>query len=366
MKIDRSNYEIWLIDWLDGNLNDIEAKELKLFLEENPDLKDEAEELNMVSLGARPESYSYKRQLIKTPQNLTNDHVEYLSAAYLEDDLSPDHKRELKEIIESDPEKKRTFELIQKMKLTPVAVAYTHKSRLIRRTLAWKVTRLSVIGLSAAAMIALAILSYYSRPKTLPLKPEIIAKTGTEMSVGEKPADLSNTNKLHSEEITNQPSLKNNNRGIEVIQTALISSGSDITNPLQTDSLFALKNTLSTSPDKIFFSCPVNINKAGIPNTLVASNVRLSIPDFDDGRSKFNKFIARNFRQKILKDTIARDSPLKAYEIAEAGVSGLNKLLGWEMALDKRNDENGELESVYFSSKMLKFNAPVKKTEPLQ
>jgi hypothetical protein len=57
---------------------------------------------------------------------------------------------------------------------------------------------------------------------------------------------------------------------------------------------------------------------------------------------------------------------LKAYEIAEAGVSGLNKLLGWEMALDERKDENGKLKSVYFSSKILKFNAPVKNSEPLR
>jgi len=35
------------------------------------------------------------------------------------------------------------------------------------------------------------------------------------------------------------------------------------------------------------------------------------------------------------------------------------------MALDEKNDENGELKSVYFSSKILKFKAPVKKSEPL-
>ena len=48
----------------------------------------------------------------------------------------------------------------------------------------------------------------------------------------------------------------------------------------------------------------------------------------------------------------------------KAGVTGLNKLFGWQMALDKKNDENGQPKSVYFSSKILKFNAPVKKREP--
>jgi hypothetical protein len=36
------------------------------------------------------------------------------------------------------------------------------------------------------------------------------------------------------------------------------------------------------------------------------------------------------------------------------------------MELDKKNNEKGEPKSVYFSSKILKFNAPVKKSEPLE
>ena len=62
-----------------------------------------------------------------------------------------------------------------------------------------------------------------------------------------------------------------------------------------------------------------------------------------------------------MKENVYDNSPLKSYEIAEAGISGLNKLLGWQMALSTSNDENGDVKSVYFSSKMLKFNVPVKK-----
>jgi hypothetical protein len=36
------------------------------------------------------------------------------------------------------------------------------------------------------------------------------------------------------------------------------------------------------------------------------------------------------------------------------------------MALDEKKDEKGELKSLYFSSKILKFNAPIKKSEPVQ
>jgi hypothetical protein len=75
------------------------------------------------------------------------------------------------------------------------------------------------------------------------------------------------------------------------------------------------------------------------------------------------RFFAKVFRERILKEVTIDDSPIKGYEIAEAGVTGLNKLLGWEMAFEKNSDENGELKSIYFSSKILKIQAPVNKSE---
>jgi hypothetical protein len=117
--------------------------------------------------------------------------------------------------------------------------------------------------------------------------------------------------------------------------------------------------------NKIFVTADIDFKVMHVSGNLIASKSAFKAPVYEDGRSKLSRFIAKNFREKILKENTSKDSPLKAYEIAEAGVTGLNKLLGWEMALDERNDENGELKSVYFSSKILKFNTPVKKTEPL-
>ena len=89
------------------------------------------------------------------------------------------------------------------------------------------------------------------------------------------------------------------------------------------------------------------------------------IPEDEDERSGVVKFISKTFREKVLHEKTPLDTPIKGLDIAEAGVTGLNKLFGWEMALDKNNDENGQLKSVYFSSRIIKFTAPVKKSEPL-
>ena len=49
MQIDRSNYEIWFTDWLDGNLNSLQVEQLKLFLDKNPDLREELNDLNFIA-----------------------------------------------------------------------------------------------------------------------------------------------------------------------------------------------------------------------------------------------------------------------------------------------------------------------------
>ena len=57
MQIDRSNYEIWFTDWLDGNLNSLQVEQLKLFLDQNPDLREELNDqttMNLVSSAVFP------------------------------------------------------------------------------------------------------------------------------------------------------------------------------------------------------------------------------------------------------------------------------------------------------------------------
>jgi hypothetical protein len=101
-------------------------------------------------------------------------------------------------------------------------------------------------------------------------------------------------------------------------------------------------------------------------NALVSSKISGNILRVDNGRTRIGRFLSKTIREKFLKDKTQQDSPLDGFEIAEAGVNGLNKLFGWEMALDKKNDPTGHHKSVYFSSKILKISTPVKKGEPVE
>ena len=66
MKINRNNYEAFLIDFLDGTLDAVLVAELMLFLEANPDIREEFDGIEDVSLESQNIHFTEKDFLKKT------------------------------------------------------------------------------------------------------------------------------------------------------------------------------------------------------------------------------------------------------------------------------------------------------------
>jgi len=113
MHIDRSNYEIWVIDWLDGKLDSLQSAELMLFLDKNQDLREEINDLTPVNLSGSGISFPGKENLRKLPSEISHSQFEYLCAAYLENDLTVSQQEEVLEIADTFPEWKKSFDQIQ-------------------------------------------------------------------------------------------------------------------------------------------------------------------------------------------------------------------------------------------------------------
>jgi hypothetical protein len=371
MKIDRSNYEIWFIDWLDGNLNSLQTEELNLFLYENPDLKEEFNDLASVKNVAAGNSFAYKEKLKKSPSDIPPAQFEYLCTAYLENDLNESQQTELLEIVNRFPEKKKIFSLIQKTTLTPDRVSYKHKSLLLKRTAFQKALRLSVTGISAAAAIALVLIifSVLSGPATL--KVNTSAHNFLSDSTVQMPTAVISADRIIKESMTFIPPAPQG--GYRKMTITSKSPLGDLRVNLTArafkktstdDSLVRKTDSQKITVIKVPVSHHVDLGNENIGKSLVASNPPIIIPAVEDERSKAGKFISKTFREKLLKEKKPSDTPLKGYEIAEAGITGLNKLFGWQMVFDMKNDANGQPKSVYFSSKILTLNTPVKKREP--
>lgn len=366
MQINRSNYEIWFIDWLDGNLNDIQVEKLMQFLKENPDLKEEFNETGTIKLNPSEKSFPHKNHLKKSTANITESQFEYLCVAYTENDLSAEQCSELKEIVDHDPGKRKIFDLFRKTKLSPPEVLYKGKKILIKRTIGQNVIRLAIVGLSAVAITVFSIIAFNTKSNILSDKSEKTAQN-IQSSVGngrDRSLQLDYSSNGSKKIISDAGRRIALNR---FPQPAKMTNPAVKNLPPQQDSLPTLPVRPSIIIEKVIFSSDIILEGREISRTIVALNPNIVIPsDYDNGQSRFSKFISKAFREKLLKEKTPKDSPLKAYEVAKAGITGLNMLLGWEMALDERKDENGKLKSVYFSSKILKFNAPVKKGEPVK
>ncbi len=363
MKPDRSNYEIWVIDWLDGNLTDEQAEELKVFLNENPDLKVEFEGIAQVNLKSGEYLFSGKEYLQRSIDSLSPSQFEHLCIAWLENDLSNDQRSELLDIVNNDENKKREFELIQRVRLQPLKYSFAGKKRIKKLTAGQKVIRLAAAVLSAAAAILIFIVVFLSSPseQTINEKQALNAANHDTLTIPANPSIIIKDKEASpSQESVLRQQLKLVVPNIKIPeQENLIAV---IRENRQPDTVFRIRRAEAIVTLNI--PIPDNIINASIPDPygLLAYSKYATIPSpFEEDRSNVDRFFARLFHERIMKDKAAGASPVKPYDIAVAGITGLNKLFGWQLALHKNTDENGEVKSYNFSSKLLKFNTPAKK-----
>ena len=341
MKPDRNNYEIWIIDYLDGKLSARDAGLLMEFLDNNPDIKEDFENLKMIALEPAAEVYNKKHELARGLGDLPDDQFEILCIGHLEGDLTAGQEAELQQIIAENPAKKHSFELTGKLRLSPPAVRYNNKRNLKRLTAGARVLRLTAAILSTAAAVTVFLVWLFpsQKPETgmtaannTVIKPEpftielpaplIEVPSGPSVNEAQKTVAFpEETSGLREAEKTNISfaSYKENVR---------IVTG-------YTPTLAAVR-----PPETAFLPAEAERETGGL-------------------RLAFTRFV----REKILRSENNNGEELKPYEIAGAGINGLNTLLGWQMALNQTVDESGEVVAVNFNSKLLKFNLPVKKSE---
>jgi hypothetical protein len=352
MKINRSNYEIWFIDWADNNLDKAQQAELNHFLEENPDLFEEFREFSAmkpVSLNNNPID---KESLKKSAASLSSEQFDHMCIAYLEGDQTAEQKVEFIAIKDSNPERARAFKMISSAKLNPPALTFQGKKSLYRKTIFERAAIVLLIPLStAAALAAIMLISPLFRQEIRDQDPIVAENIKRDSITIKKPERVTGT--LVRKNAIPRSSVK-------TILPESADSGDQVKpglNSAEKERTYDMPIEKITAPENVI------IADLNLRTSLIESDKTFTLPVEDDGRSNIGKFLARTFREKILNEKQVSDAPLKGYELAEAGIEGLNKLLGWEMALDTNTGNNGEVESVHFNSRIIKFSAPVKKSE---
>jgi hypothetical protein len=359
MRPDRSNYELWFTDWLDGRLDEKRAGDLEVFLSENPDLREELDGLALTYLVPAGIVYKKKKSLEKSAKNYSESQFEHLCIASLENDLTPAQRDELKEIIDQDKTKRKVFELYQNLKLKSSSSIFKRKSIVKKITAGERIFRWSIIGLSAAATVALLVAAFLSVTSDIKKTPQKAQALKQDTLLIELHSPLFMAEQILPDK--NLPMSRTGNTASEAQVKKPATNPEEYADNTTPDSASAIKRQevlLAMNVEApLQMIKPFGVNE----NTLAASNAA-NIPQLTGERNNVQRFLAKVFHEKIMKDTAAVNRPVKSYDVAVAGITGLNKILGWDMALQKKPDEKGDIKSYYFTSRLLKFNAPVKKS----
>ncbi|PLX07131.1 MAG: hypothetical protein C0598_13400 [Marinilabiliales bacterium] len=174
MSINLNNYEVYLMDHLDGNLSVDLERELMLFLEKHPDIKSEFENFEDVKISDEnlvfENKNSLKRNDILPTENINEENYEEFFVAYYEGDLSADNEKEILRFVELNPELKKEFKLHSSLILTTENIEFEYKDKLKkRRTIAvWQFQ-----SLATAASVALLISVFWFLSNNQPIKKSV-------------------------------------------------------------------------------------------------------------------------------------------------------------------------------------------------
>lgn len=177
MKINRSNYEVFFVDYFDGNLSEPAKQDLYAFLKKHPDLAEEFETYSDISLPAGqvtfPDKEKLKKPLLHTVAGITFHNYEDYLIAHSEGDLSPKEEKHLQQFITKNPQVAADASAYATLKLTPdKTISYGTKNHLKKSPLLVHFRRKAwLYGAAASVLLLVSILWLTPRPitKTTPV-----------------------------------------------------------------------------------------------------------------------------------------------------------------------------------------------------
>lgn len=150
MNINRSNYEIYFLDYLDGNLPDNQVDDFLDFLRDNPDLNKELKSVSSMSLPKEKYIFQNKELLLKNELS-GSSFFDYQSVAFIEGDLSSEDEASFLSQINKCPEQENQVALFSKTKLQAnYQITFPGKEKLYKKSV---LTLFFRFGSRVAAML---------------------------------------------------------------------------------------------------------------------------------------------------------------------------------------------------------------------
>ena len=102
MKINKNNYEAFLLDYIEGNLSAEETAELMLFLQQHPELETGIDDFKIIAINKEDSVFDSKNELKRNEFIVNDDLIEGLIVSYINGDLPKTEEKKLMEIIKGN------------------------------------------------------------------------------------------------------------------------------------------------------------------------------------------------------------------------------------------------------------------------
>lgn len=158
MRLNRYNYEEFFILYMDNELDAEGRREVEIFVQQNPDLKDELDILLQSKLTPDTDiSFADKGSLLRFDSSSISlaNYEEWLTS-YIDNELTEDERKSVEEFVAHHPAAQKELNLLQQAKLKPERIVFPHKESLYRTAEKARVISIRWMRIAVAAVLLLA------------------------------------------------------------------------------------------------------------------------------------------------------------------------------------------------------------------
>lgn len=342
MKIDRTNYEQYLMDYLEGRLNKAEEASVRIFLSENPDIAEEFSTISeFESIADQPSEFLEKANLYRSFNHITSiteKNFEEFCIAYYEGDLDQNSKQKLLQYVEKTPKLQSLFSMHGQIHVYPdTSIHYPGKQHLKKLKISpfRKIMYYTATGIAAASVV---LIFWLTKPGQIGVSNESTAPVAEINGVSKHDKafeipEIVNTDQPETSNI----SIQNNkeNKGILLAKI-------DTSDTRQPDKI-VLASIDSKPPE-------LDIEEDEARKAIAMEEKLPVISAATDQTNKIKKSSEKSIidRKKILRRTLINGA-------MKIGIRGFNSLTESQLAVRTSKDDNGRLTAIAIDGENFEF-----------
>jgi hypothetical protein len=342
MKITRENYEPFFLDYLEGNLDKLLVDDFIEFLQQNPDLKEELQLFEAVTIPTDKLEFAAKDKLYRNVYDQPEIFVQ-TAIAWLEGDLEEQEAAKFMAYIEKNPKSKSELKRFEATRLVPdLSVTFAKKEKLyhqpvIRPILFW------AMRVAAVLLIALALWNLWPSDTAEIINQPVISELQPDNIVPENPVSTENS-------VINQHDPE---KGLTPINSG------------QAKSMIIHKIKPSSGVSKIALAENYQRIEISVPDLLPVKKVNFEVavnePLLAFATQPVDYDVEPDFyEQEYLTDKLREKMGLEGFTFAKLMRSGLelaSNLSNERVSYDTNNE--GEIVALSLNTNLLGFRIPV-------